>query len=96
MLFPPQHYLYTVINSFPGYSSFTLITAQNIYRATHTFHFHGCGLNLQSSLKNSVTMAASLVTQATGGSGPQGKNVNKLIESKSPYLLQHAYNPVNW
>ena len=21
---------------------------------------------------------------------------NKLIESKSPYLLQHAYNPVEW
>ncbi|GAA0590134.1 thioredoxin domain-containing protein [Virgibacillus siamensis] len=23
-------------------------------------------------------------------------NVNKLINEKSPYLLQHAYNPVNW
>ena len=21
---------------------------------------------------------------------------NKLIDEKSPYLLQHAYNPVNW
>lgn len=21
---------------------------------------------------------------------------NKLIEEKSPYLLQHAYNPVDW
>jgi len=21
---------------------------------------------------------------------------NKLISEKSPYLLQHAYNPVNW
>ncbi len=21
---------------------------------------------------------------------------NKLINEKSPYLLQHAYNPVNW
>lgn len=24
------------------------------------------------------------------------KNPNKLISEKSPYLLQHAYNPVNW
>jgi len=24
------------------------------------------------------------------------KNSNKLINEKSPYLLQHAYNPVNW
>jgi len=24
------------------------------------------------------------------------KNDNKLINEKSPYLLQHAYNPVNW
>jgi len=21
---------------------------------------------------------------------------NKLVDEKSPYLLQHAYNPVNW
>jgi len=21
---------------------------------------------------------------------------NRLIKGKSPYLLQHAYNPVNW
>ena len=24
------------------------------------------------------------------------KNPNKLINEKSPYLLQHAYNPVHW
>lgn len=24
------------------------------------------------------------------------KQANKLITEKSPYLLQHAYNPVNW
>ena len=24
------------------------------------------------------------------------KRANKLINEKSPYLLQHAYNPVNW
>ncbi|WP_132281934.1 DUF255 domain-containing protein [Natranaerovirga hydrolytica] len=24
------------------------------------------------------------------------KTANRLIDEKSPYLLQHAYNPVNW
>lgn len=24
------------------------------------------------------------------------KVANRLINEKSPYLLQHAYNPVNW
>jgi len=26
----------------------------------------------------------------------QNKKTNKLINEKSPYLLQHAYNPVEW
>jgi len=26
----------------------------------------------------------------------ENKNTNKLIKEKSPYLLQHAYNPINW
>ncbi len=26
----------------------------------------------------------------------QKKIPNRLINEKSPYLLQHAYNPVNW
>ncbi|WP_206184287.1 DUF255 domain-containing protein [Sporolactobacillus sp. Y61] len=26
----------------------------------------------------------------------QHKYTNELIHSKSPYLLQHAHNPVNW
>jgi hypothetical protein len=25
-----------------------------------------------------------------------GNIPNRLIDEKSPYLLQHAYNPVNW
>ncbi|WP_339161041.1 DUF255 domain-containing protein [Bacillus sp. FSL M8-0277] len=27
---------------------------------------------------------------------PNKKIPNRLIAEKSPYLLQHAYNPVNW
>jgi uncharacterized protein len=25
-----------------------------------------------------------------------GKKPNRLIKEKSPYLLQHAYNPIEW
>ncbi|XP_072098846.1 spermatogenesis-associated protein 20 isoform X2 [Mobula birostris] len=45
---------------------------------------------------------ANFVTMATGGSeeppsslGQKG-HINRLIHEKSPYLLQHAHNPVNW
>lgn len=27
---------------------------------------------------------------------PANKKPNRLIAEKSPYLLQHAYNPVDW
>ncbi|WP_425060241.1 DUF255 domain-containing protein [Sporomusa carbonis] len=26
----------------------------------------------------------------------QNRNPNRLINKKSPYLLQHAYNPIDW
>ena len=29
-------------------------------------------------------------------SNDQSKPANRLIHEKSPYLLQHAYNPVDW
>ena len=37
--------------------------------------------------------------QERSGSAPldaQGRTPNRLIHEKSPYLLQHAYNPVDW
>lgn len=39
----------------------------------------------------SRTMASS-----SASSDSQQAKANKLIHSKSPYLLQHAYNPVEW
>jgi uncharacterized protein len=32
----------------------------------------------------------------TNGVVPMGKQANRLIHEKSPYLLQHAFNPVEW
>jgi uncharacterized protein YyaL (SSP411 family) len=26
----------------------------------------------------------------------EGRKANRLLQEKSPYLLQHAYNPVDW
>lgn len=33
---------------------------------------------------------------ATASSNTDSKSVNRLSDEKSPYLLQHAHNPVNW
>lgn len=50
-----------------------------------------------------MTVSSSVAAPA-GGKGsrtscsqsvPQ-KTPNRLISEKSPYLLQHAYNPVDW
>ena len=39
----------------------------------------------------------SCILQQGGGAPMKPKGVpNRLIKEKSPYLLQHAYNPVNW
>jgi uncharacterized protein YyaL (SSP411 family) len=27
---------------------------------------------------------------------PEGRKPNRLIHEMSPYLIQHAYNPVDW
>ena len=41
--------------------------------------------------------AALVRTMATGGDGPAvKKHQNRLANERSPYLLQHASNPVDW
>ncbi len=40
--------------------------------------------------------AAILLTAVLSSAAPAGRKPNLLINEKSPYLLQHAYNPVNW
>ncbi len=34
--------------------------------------------------------------ESPGAGAPGGHKPNRLIDEKSPYLLQHAYNPVDW
>ena len=44
------------------------------------------------------SLAGKLLCWTQGGTlaHPQSGHANRLIHEKSPYLLQHAYNPVDW
>jgi hypothetical protein len=44
-------------------------------------------VNLQANIKHQ-----SMATSSQGGE----KKGNRLLKERSPYLLQHAYNPVDW
>jgi uncharacterized protein YyaL (SSP411 family) len=37
-----------------------------------------------------------VITLTTPDTIYQNRKPNRLINEKSPYLLQHAYNPVDW
>jgi uncharacterized protein len=37
-----------------------------------------------------------LIYMKEGDPMPTNQTPNRLIAEKSPYLLQHAYNPVDW
>ena len=50
--------------------------------------------NLTSS--RILSKAGSIATMATGVDAPTKKHQNRLAKEKSPYLLQHANNPVDW
>ena len=42
------------------------------------------------------TVTALPALREVNGLVDNQKNTNRLIKEKSPYLLQHAYNPVQW
>jgi uncharacterized protein YyaL (SSP411 family) len=53
------------------------------------------------STSPAARQVASILDQATSAvqkdnQGKRGNRPNRLINEKSPYLLQHAYNPVDW
>jgi len=39
---------------------------------------------------------AALAATLAGGTAHERRRANRLVHEKSPYLLQHAYNPVDW
>jgi uncharacterized protein YyaL (SSP411 family) len=38
----------------------------------------------------------AMLAAGTAGAPERGRRANRLIQEKSPYLLQHAHNPVDW
>lgn len=44
----------------------------------------------------SILIAATLILACKQNMGQENKSTNHLISETSPYLLQHAYNPVDW
>jgi uncharacterized protein YyaL (SSP411 family) len=53
---------------------------------------------LLDRLQNSFTEKQSFYSPRTKHVNPDGspKYINRLVQEVSPYLLQHAHNPVNW
>ena len=49
-----------------------------------------------TGLLTAVYMAGMATSIEAADSGEKKAEPNRLIHSKSPYLLQHAYNPVDW
>ena len=43
-----------------------------------------------------LLLAASLSADKPAGDAPKDKPANRLARETSPYLLQHAHNPVDW
>ena len=43
-----------------------------------------------------IPAIAEQSSQVNSASATEGRKPNRLIHEKSPYLLQHAYNPVDW
>ena len=57
-----------------------------------------CSVQLQSELRQALTDRGEDYRPRTRHLGPDGQPlfINRLIFEDSPYLLQHAHNPVNW
>jgi len=47
-------------------------------------------------MKVIIAMMLIFLGVAMGKEATEGKKANRLAQEKSPYLLQHAYNPVDW
>jgi uncharacterized protein YyaL (SSP411 family) len=49
-----------------------------------------------STMIAQTVMVLGLLVAAGGQDAAPGREANRLIDETSPYLLQHAYNPVHW
>jgi hypothetical protein len=78
------------------------------YYVSRDHHLSRATFTRYISASASATVCYMSSSSADGGDDPNGKKVyldrdgnpykytNELIHERSPYLLQHAHNPVNW
>ena len=78
-----------IFNSFRGISLFqaSVKAVRSDFRASHCQRSDFKVANLGVTIKRQ-SMATS--------SGDGERKGNRLLKERSPYLLQHAYNPVDW
>jgi len=50
----------------------------------------------EASASDSSRLSKGTIAPFIKSKLPEGKKPNRLIKEKSPYLLQHAFNPVDW
>ena len=64
--------------------------------AIKTFTHHHCSHLSLVPLLGGAAVACALFAAPVFAETPPEAHTNRLIDSASPYLLQHAHNPVDW
>lgn len=60
-------------------------------------HIHSAANSKTFQNQRRASFSKTIAAMATGGGNDRKlPHTNRLIEEKSPYLLQHAHNPVDW
>ena len=74
------------------FSRFLSTSAVLSYKA-NTARKTALSVNFQ---KYSLILFRTMASSSESGEGEKPKHTNRLQHSKSPYLLQHKHNPVDW
>ncbi|NOQ87478.1 MAG: DUF255 domain-containing protein [Gammaproteobacteria bacterium] len=60
------------------------------------YHLQAIAANENAQKNIRQVTVNNYLQQAAAKAAKEGRGANSLIDESSPYLLQHAYNPVNW
>ena len=92
--------------SLPGMHSSVLISSSFMYMfcrffSTSAVLSYGANTARKTALsvnfqKYSLILFRIMASASESGEGEKPKHTNRLQHSKSPYLLQHKHNPVDW
>ncbi len=88
------------------YRHFRTILIDNLTRKNYHSHIKTVSASIKSihfdhirKMSTTISSSSSQHSKMASGESATGntsKKPNRLIHEKSPYLLQHAYNPVDW